>query len=412
MSERQDRFSEFVGRWPGELRRLWDQLPGDTRSRLLGALGIMPRDMRQWRGLIDRAVEHLRLAAGGKHRVAIVGPANVGKSTLYNQLIRSRADRSAVSAVPGTTREARQADAGIFGVIDTPGADVSGAVGLEEKQRALAVARQADVLVVLFDAAHGIHAAERALFRELLALERPVIVALNKIDLVGGERAAVIARAAGALEIAADQLIPLSAKDGTGVERIILAVAKTEPEIVAALGAALPEYRGQLARAAVIRAASTAAVIAITPLPIIDFIPLVAVQSAMVIGLARIYAYRITLARARELIAAFGLGYLGRTLFYELAKFGGPPGWLVAAAVASGTTVAIGYGAAAWFERRQRLSPSALGEVSRAVSQALIERLRGLGRRRPKGLTLRERVSQALEEIPPGQGAPGGPSPA
>jgi len=160
------------------------------------------------------------------------------------------------------------------------------------------------------------------------------------------------------------------------------------------------------------RAASTAAVIAITPLPIIDFIPLVAVQSAMVIGLARIYAYRITLARARELIAAFGLGYLGRTLFYELAKFGGPPGWLVAAAVASGTTVAIGYGAAAWFERRQRLSPSALGEVSRAVSQALIERLRGLGRRRPKGLTLRERVSQALDEIPPGEGAPGGPSPA
>src|SRR3989337_726052 len=85
MTERQDRFSEFVGRWPGELRRLWDQLPGDTRSRLLGALGIMPRDMRQWRGLIDRAVEHLRLAAGGKHRVAIVGPANVGKSTLYNR---------------------------------------------------------------------------------------------------------------------------------------------------------------------------------------------------------------------------------------------------------------------------------------------------------------------------------------
>src|SRR3989304_6437288 len=120
MSERQDRFSEFVGRWPGGLRRLWGQLPGDPRSRLLGALGIMPRDMRQWRGLIDRAVEHLRLAGGGKHRVAIVGPANVGKSTLYNQLIRSRADRSAGSAVPGATREARGAGARGFGGVGAP----------------------------------------------------------------------------------------------------------------------------------------------------------------------------------------------------------------------------------------------------------------------------------------------------
>jgi small GTP-binding protein len=361
----------------------------------------MPKEMRQWRGLIDRAVEHLRMAAGGKHRVAIVGPTNVGKSTLYNQLIRSRSDRSAVSAVPGTTREAREADAGIFGVIDTPGADAAGAVGVEEKRRALEAASQADVLVVMFDASHGVGAADQALFRELVALERPTVVGLNKIDLVRGERAAVIARAAGSLGIPADQMIPLSAKEGSGVERIIMAVAKTEPEIVAALGEALPEYRGQLARATVIRAASTAAVIAITPLPMIDFIPLVAVQSAMVIALARIYAYRMTAARARELIATFGLGYLGRTLFYELAKLGGPPGWLVGAAVASGTTVAIGYGAAAWFERRQRLSPAALGEVSRAVSQAVVERLRGLGRRRPRGITLRERVGQVLEELPP-----------
>lgn len=361
----------------------------------------MPKELKQWRGLIDRAVEHLRQAAGAKHRVAIVGPANAGKSTLYNQLIRSRADRAAVSAVPGTTRAAQQADAGIFAVIDTPGADAAGGVGVEEKRRALEAARGADVLVIMFDAAHGIRTPEQALFRELMALERPSVVALNKIDLVRGERAAVIARAGGALGIAADQVIPLSAKQGTGVERVILAVAKTEPEIVAALGAALPEYRGQLAREAVIRAASTAAVIAVTPLPIIDFIPLVAVQSAMVISLARIYAYRITLARARELIATFGLGYLGRTLFYELSKLGGPPGWLVGAAVATGTTVAIGYGAAAWFERRQRLSPTALGEVSRAVGQAVVERLRSLGRRTPGRETLQERVSRALEEMPP-----------
>lgn len=390
------------------MRRLWEGQPGESGGGLTRVLGALPGGLKQWRGLIDQAVEHLRLAVGDKHQVAIVGPANVGKSTLYNQLIRSGRDRAAVSAVPGTTRQARQADAGLFAVVDTPGADAAGAVGEEEKQRALAAAGQADVLVVLFDAAQGIRASERALFDELLAIGRPTVVGLNKIDLVRGERATVVGRAAATLGVAPDQVIPLSAREGLGVERILMAVAKTEPGIVAALGTALPEYRWKLAQAAIAKAASTAAAIAVAPLPIISFVPLIAIQAAMVLGLSRIYAHPITLGRARELVATFGLGLIGRSLFYELIKFGGPPGWLVAAAVASGTTVAMGAAAAAWFDRGERLSREAVGRISRSVSQSLIERLRGLGRRRPQRITLRQQVEQALEDLPPGGEPPRG----
>lgn len=401
MAEQRSGFEEFVGRWPQEIREVWDRLPADMRASLMRALGMLPGDLKQWRGLIQEAVAQARIAAGDKHQVAIVGLANVGKSTLYNQLIQSRADRAAVSAVPGTTRQAQQADAGLFAVIDTPGADAAGPVGEQEKARALAAARAADVLVAMFDAAHGIRGAEQALFKELLALEKPMVVVLNKMDLVRSERAVVLGRAANALGLPAGQLLPLSAKDGVGVERVLLATAKTEPGIVAALGAALPEYRWKLARAVITRAASTSAAIAVTPLPIIDFIPLVAVQSAMVLGLARVYAYRMTLARARELILTFGMGLLGRTLFYELSKFGGPPGWLVAAAVAAGTTVALGYAVATWFDRGERLSRQAVRQISKTVGQRLVERLRTLGRRQPRRITLREQVSQALEELPP-----------
>ena len=403
MPEQQDHFGEFVGRWSEEIRRVWSSLPEETRSNLLAAVGVLPVDLKQWRGLINQAIEQVRLTAGDKQRVAIVGPASVGKSTLYNQLVRSRADRTAVSAVPGTTRQARQADAGLFAVVDTPGADAEGAVGQEEKIKALAAAFQADVLVAMFDASHGIRAAEKQLFEELLALERPMVVTLNKMDLVRGERTAVVAKVAGALGLPADQIIPLSAKDGTGVGRVLLAVAKSEPGIVAALGAALPEYRWKLARVSITRAASTAAAIAITPLPIIDFIPLIAVQAAMVLGIARVYNYRITLARARELVLTFGMGMLGRSLFYELSKLGGPPGWLVGAAVAAGTTVAMGYASAAWFERGERLSRGAVQQISRRVSQTLIERLKGIGRRQSRRITLRQQVSEVLEELPEGE---------
>ena len=408
MSER-NVLREFVVRQTNEIRSAWAALPTASHSDLSKALGLLPADLKNWRGLISEAVEHLRIAAGDKHQVVIVGPANSGKSTLYNTLIRSSNDRAAVSALPGTTRKAQSADAGLFAIVDTPGADLTGAVGDEERQRALAAAQARDLLIVLFDAAHGIRPPEQTLFADLTALGRPMVVALNKIDIVGRERAAVLGRAAVALGLDASQIIPLSAKQGTGIDRLLVSVATSEPGIVAALGAALPAYRGKLSQAVIARAASTAAAIALTPLPFADFLPLIVVQSAMVMSVARIYAYRITLARARELVATFGIGFLARSLFYELAKFGGPPGWLVAAGVAAGTTAALGRAAVLWFERGERLSADRLKRLSRATTEGLIGRLGGGRRRAPSRSALQGDVQVALAEMEPEGDADGTP---
>jgi small GTP-binding protein len=394
-----DQFSEFVGRWRQEIQSIWDRLPGEVREDLDRVLKELPIQRKDWRSLIDRAGEHLQLLAGQRHQVAILGPTNVGKSTLYNQIVLEPRDRAMVSAVPGTTREAQQADVGLFNLVDTPGADAVGAVGEAEKQKALDAANQADVLLVMFDASHGIRLQEQELFEELKQLNKPMIVALNKMDLVKGERGKVIGKVAADLGVDTYQIVPLLAKKGEGIDRVLMAIAKSEPGIVAALGAALPAYRWELAQVAIGRSASTAAAIAITPLPFLDFFPLLGVQAAMVLSIARIYKQKITLARARELILTFGLGMVGRTLFYELSKLGGPPGWLVAAAVAAGTTVAIGYAVTIWFEQGVKLSSETLKRVSRAVGDLVVERLRSLGGKRPSRVTLEERVRQALEEI-------------
>jgi uncharacterized protein (DUF697 family) len=226
------------------------------------------------------------------------------------------------------------------------------------------------------------------------------VVVLNKIDLVKRDADKVVERAAADLRLKPEQVLPISAKEGKQVGKVLMAIAAAEPSIVAALGSALPAYRWQLAWRAIASAASVAAVIALAPLPVVDFAPLVVTQSMMVLGIARIYNYKITLERARELVATFGLGYLGRTVFQELSKLGGPPGWLLAAAVASSTTVVMGYAAAVWFERGEKLSSQTLKAITRKVTGDLLGSMKSLGKRRPRRKELQESIRSALENSP------------
>jgi small GTP-binding protein len=379
--------------WTDPIRRGWEAVPEAQRRHLERIVGLAPGTFRRWRDLLESAAENLRLSAGDRRRVAIVGPPNAGKSTLYNRLLLGKQPRAEVSPEAGTTRVPQEGDAGLFSIIDTPGADPAGGEGLAH---AVDSALHADVVVALFDAGSLPTEETRPLLDLLVRAGRPRVVALNKMDLVRGNQAGALGSAAGALGLQVEDLVPISARTGAGLERLLTEVARQEPEIVVALGRALPAYRETLARAAVRRAASTAAAIALTPLPMLDFIPLVAVQSALVLGLARIYAYRITLARVRELIATFGLGLLGRTLFHQLAKLGGPPGWLVAASVAAGTTTALGYAATAWFARGEKVSRERLQAVSESVGRSLVGRL-GRGRR-PRREELEREVRILLDE--------------
>ena len=387
-------------RWSDEFQGTWDNLPKGTRTEIERALQRVPGGLKGWRELIDLAAEHFRMAAGTKRKVAIVGPANVGKSTLYNALIQPEEKPAEVSAVPGTTREVQSAEAGVFAMIDTPGTDAEGEGGEADRRKALRAASSADLMVLVFDGSHGVRNPERALHQELSALGVPMIVALNKMDLVGEEYAAVTGQAIGTLKLGHDEVIPISALHREGLEDLLLTMVKKEPEVLVALAEELPAYRRKLAQAVIVRGASAAGAIGFTPLPIIDFIPILAVQITMVLGIARVYAYRISLARARELIATFGVGAVGRLAFYELSKFGGPPTWLLSAGIAAGTTAALGYAAETWFESGRKLSNAELKALMLRTSKTMMERLKAFGRRRPRKTELKEQLGGALEDLP------------
>src|SRR5574340_261421 len=211
------------------LRVVWDSLSPSDRKGFLSLLNSLPSDTNLVRLLLRLSTQQMRIAFGQKHTVAIVGPANVGKSTLYNQFVSSKDDRALVSPLPGTTRVAQQADAGLFSIVDTPGADAVGEVGAREQEEALQAAGQADFLIIVFDAIQGIKQTELDLFHLLRDLGKPYIVIMNKIDLVNKQSQAVIERAAQNLELDAAQVIPAAAKTGDGIQDILTAVAANGP---------------------------------------------------------------------------------------------------------------------------------------------------------------------------------------
>src|ERR1022692_4444375 len=116
--------------------------------------------------------------------LAIVGRPNVGKSSLFNQLVER--ERAIVTATPGTTRDLVSETVAIGGIpvelVDTAGIrealDEAESMGIRKSMEALA---DADLVLVVLDASQGETAEDAELLRQ--AENRPVIVVGNKCDL-------------------------------------------------------------------------------------------------------------------------------------------------------------------------------------------------------------------------------------
>ena len=152
------------------------------------------RDLRDLLDAADRQLESLvgtaRLGALARDGVRVVlgGRPNAGKSTLLNALVGE--DRAIVSPVPGTTRDAVEAEAEIGGLrfrfVDTAGLrETADAVEAEGTRRARAAIDAADVLVYVVDATRGPDAEEQAFLDGLVARrpDVPVVTVANKADL-------------------------------------------------------------------------------------------------------------------------------------------------------------------------------------------------------------------------------------
>jgi len=171
--------------------------------------------------------------------VAIVGRPNVGKSTLFNRIVGGR--QAIVEDRARTTRDRLYGDAEWNGrrfiVVDTGGLEIDPNDPIEarvQEQARLAIA-EADVIVLVVDAASGMTPADEEAAELLRRATAPVIVAVNKADNEKRELEGMEFHGFGW-----EELYPVSASHGRGTGDLLDAIVWALP----------PESEAELARKA------------------------------------------------------------------------------------------------------------------------------------------------------------------
>jgi GTP-binding protein Era len=168
--------------------------------------------------------------------IGLAGRPNVGKSTLVNAIVGSHV--VIVSSRPQTTRRAirgvatdLEAERQLV-LVDLPGVQRPRDV-LTERMQSRVERELADSDVVLFvvNGEEGVGPGDRFIVRALLGAgaRLPVICAVNKADRLGPNELVPVLAAAAELE-GVDEVFPISAKTGEGVEPLLERLAELVPE--------------------------------------------------------------------------------------------------------------------------------------------------------------------------------------
>jgi len=164
--------------------------------------------------------------------IALVGRPNVGKSTLFNCLTRSR--DALVADQPGLTRDRKYGEGRIgdkpYLVVDTGG--ISGeTAGIEElmADQVWQAVEEADAVLFLVDAKDGLMAGDAEIARRLRTCSKPVYLVVNKID--GSDASMVVS---DFFNLGMGEPLGITASQGGGVhdlmEIVLSALPDTEPE--------------------------------------------------------------------------------------------------------------------------------------------------------------------------------------
>ncbi len=323
------------------------------------------KEARRFFETFDLRQMEAAVAEEARAQLVIVGPVNSGKSTLFNQIKGQKL--SQVSAVPGTTRGIISEQFGPFWLVDTPGlGEVSGS---QTASAALKAIDRAAVVILVLDASAGVRQSDADLYRRVVQQGLPVVVALNKVDLIRKDLTRVLTDAELKLGV---PIIPISAKTGGGLaDKLIPAIIDSHPQMALTIGRALPRYRKVAAGRVIRESAFISSALGAEPIPGAELPFLVAIQTRMLLRLSVIYGQEMGVARARELIGAIAGSVAIRYAAQELVKLIPGPGWLIAGVTAWTGTNALGRAALAFFESQGKIKTSDL--------QTLYQRFRKQG---------------------------------
>jgi GTP-binding protein len=153
--------------------------------------------------------------------VALVGRPNVGKSTLFNRITKSR--KAIVDPTPGVTRDRHyervQWNDKTFMLVDTGGIDDNPEDIMVDhiREQAIAAIDEADIILFLLDGKHGPTPADHDVHALLRKTDKPVFHVVNKVD--GPEQE--IEKVSQFYELGLEKLWPLSAEHSFGFQTLM-----------------------------------------------------------------------------------------------------------------------------------------------------------------------------------------------
>jgi len=329
-----------------------------TLKHLPGTIGLVQRFMKA----VNWKQAQAEVLQGLNKTVVIVGQPSSGKSTLFNKIKGEQL--SPVSTQAGTTRTLIRTDFGPFTLIDTPGVEKPGQLP-GEVQSGL---EQASVIVFLIDGPKGLQTKDREIYETIKKLNKPTIIAVNKVDALRGSESGDQLATEIAVMLGVPGVIPISGKTGQNIaEELIPAMIEASPEAALVIGHELPAYRHSAAQRIIRNSTLLSLAAGIEPIPLIDIPILLGTQIRLVLRLAALYGEPLdsndTKKHARELIVTMAGGLGLRYLAEQAAKavpFGGD---FVAGAIAGAATWSIGQVALEYYEGGKQINSGRMRQL-------------------------------------------------
>ncbi len=310
--------------------------PGAAGGGLLGDL----RDVWQW----DQVAAEVRQE--GQARIGILGSPGSGKRCLFNRL------RDWQAAWPETSQPesdtVRVEAYGAFVPADLPATDrQSGGRLLPSVEKIMLTLGDPNLLLYLVDATAGVQEADYRWVARLRATGRPLVVALNKCDVVDALETAVhtASRRLGM------RVIPISAMTGQNVKTTLLpALLDAAPRAAISLGREIGGLRRLTAWRIIRQSALMAGLMSAQPIPFLDLPFQAMLHVGVVMRVGAIYGRAPGGGIGRETVGA-AVGYLGLNyLAQSAAKLVPVLGWAVSGGLGTGATLLIGEAAIRYYE--------------------------------------------------------------
>ncbi|MBN2724625.1 MAG: ribosome biogenesis GTPase Der [Deltaproteobacteria bacterium] len=160
--------------------------------------------------------------------VAIVGRPNVGKSTLFNRIIRER--KALTEDLPGVTRDRIYGDADWgnrnFRLIDTGGLDSASEENMKKSiaSQVKVAIEESNAVIFVVDGRDGLMPEDIEIVDYLRRIDKPFVLAVNKLDSDRADN-----KSAEFFETGVEKVIPISATHGRGVSDVLDDIIKLIP---------------------------------------------------------------------------------------------------------------------------------------------------------------------------------------